>query len=351
MFQRVKKWIYQKPFLCALAKLLANRKDQEYLDNFISFNPKFYFEKEKMCLSRGKTFYITDEDWDICGFFGIMRFCLLDLCVADSMGFIPYVNITNSIYNVSGGWNGTDNMYEYYFLQTTSEKLDRIIAEENYFMSNSSIRNGIRRNFSADNDYEFDEQQLHYMGSVARKYMRLRPELEVELRLEIDSLLKGKKTIGIHYRGSDYKVGLKEHPAALTVEQYFPFIDEAFMNGFEQIFLATDDVNAYKMFCDQYKGRIVSYNDVMRTEGLTGVHLMEHEREEQKYYLGREVLRDMMTLSCCDGFIAGMSNVSMFTRIWRYRQNKEFEYIQIISRGLNKKNTRDGKKYLATLGR
>lgn len=76
---------------------------------------------------------------------------------------------------------------------------------------------------------------------------------------------------------------------------------------------------------------------------------MEHEREEQKYYLGREVLRDMLTLSCCDGFIAGVSNVSNFARIWKYRQNKAFQYMKIINRGLNNKNTRAGRKYLTTL--
>lgn len=346
----MKELIYKKPFLCAIGKVLKHSKDEQFLNRIINLNPDFFLSKGSLQLSRKKTYYLIEQNWETCGFFAIMHYCLMYLCVADSMGFIPYINIRESIYNIKGGWQGIENMFEYYFQQPVLDTLERIKKEENYFLANSFAFGAVARNFSTGKTYEFDDRQLHYMGSVAQKYMNLRPELELELNDEITTFLGSKKTLGIHYRGSDFKLGFQDHPVALIVEQYFVFVDDALRNGFEQVFLATDDKTAVKIFRKKYGNTVVYYNDVMRTDGTAGIHLMKHEKEEDKYYQGREVLRDMITLSQCTGLIAGNSHVSEFARIWRYSRGEEFDYLQILSNGLYKKRSREAKQYLKEIG-
>lgn len=344
--RRMKEMIYKRPFLYAMMNVMRHCRDDAYLNRINHMIPAFCITKGTMELSRGKTYYIIEKDWGICGFFAIMQLCLLDFCVADAMGFIPYVNITNSIYNVKGGWLGTDNMFEYYFVQPITDSPERIKKEENYFLSSASCQEGITKAFSESLSYEYDDRQLRYMGGITGKYIHLRPELEQELTAEIAGLLGEKRTLGIHYRGTDFKLGFRNHPVALKVEQYFPHVEEALQNGFTQIFLATDDTTAVEAFRAKFGGIVLAYHDVMRTSGTTGVHLLKHEKEEDKYYRGREVLRDMLTLSRCSGLIAGNSNISESARIWKYAQNAEFEYLRILSNGQYRNYSREAKQYI-----
>ena len=339
---QLKELLSKRPFLYAIYKLLKYHNNKDFLNRVNNQTPEFYLPRNTFHLSTGRTYYVMERDWGINGFFAIMSFCLMDFAVADSLGFIPYVNINQSLYNVKGGWRGVDNMYEYYFMQPIPDSLERIKREENFFYAKASNRAGIRDVFEEHEIYAYSDEQLQYLGSIAKKYMRIRPELEQELNAEITEILGNRKTIGIHFRGSDYRQGFKSHPLALTVEQYYDCIDEAMKVGFEQIFLATDDAAAVEAFRVRYGNAVRIYTAVVRTEGTTGVHMMEH-KEEDKYGLGREVLRDMLTLSKCSGLIAGLSNVSKFVRIWKYANEEKFEYMKIINNGFYQKNSKEAK--------
>lgn len=339
---QLQEMLNKRPFLYAMYRLLKFRKNKDYLNRVNNQTPEFYLPSNTFHLSTGRTYYVMERDWGINGFFAIMCFCLMDFAVADSLGFVPYVNINQSLYNAKGGWHGIDNMFEYYFMQPFPDSIERIKREENFFYANPSNRQGIMNAVKECENYVYGDEQLQYLGSIAKKYMRIRPELEQELNAEITEILGDHKTIGIHFRGSDYRQGFKSHPLALTVEQYYDCIDKAMKAGFEQIFLATDDTAAVEAFRARYGNAVRIYNDVVRTEGTTGVHMMEH-KDEDKYGLGREVLRDMLTLSKCSGLIAGLSNVSKFVRIWKYAQGDTFEYQQIMNNGFYQKNSREAK--------
>lgn len=347
---RLKEMLYERPFLCALAKVLKHHNDKRFLDRVNNTKPEFYLASEAFHLSKGRTYYVIERDWGINGFFAIMSFCLLDFAVADSLGFIPYVNINRSLYNVEGGWNGINNMFEYYFVQPFPDSVERIKGEENYFYANYENRAGIRRRFQAQENYNYTDEQLRYLGTIAKKYMHLRPELEKELHQEIINLLGDKRTLGIHFRGSDFRMGFKNHPIALTIEQYIPLVEEAMQNGFEQIFLATDDKAAAKAFCQRFGNKVVMYQNVMRTDGNVGVHMLDHQ-ENERYYRGLEVLRDMCTLAACSGMLAGVSNVSKFAQIWKYAHDAEFDLLKIIRNGTYDRHSSDAKKILNKHGR
>lgn len=60
---------------------------------------------------------------------------------------------------------------------------------------------------------------------------------------------------------------------------------------------------------------VKSYSDVFRSNGNISVAFSESSREQHKFKLGYEVLRDTYTLSKCDILVAGLSNVSYAARI------------------------------------
>lgn len=138
-------------------------------------------------------------------------------------------------------------------------------------------------------------------------------------------------------RGADFKRHYKNHPNMVSTDEYLSAVDTAMNeNAFEQIFLATDDLEAIEVFKSKYGDKVVFYNDVIRTDGDETVMKSTSERENHHYKLGLEVLRDMYTLSYCDGIIAGLSNVSIFARIVKLSRGSDFEFMNYLNKGIKK---------------
>ena len=113
-------------------------------------------------------------------------------------------------------------------------------------------------------------------------------------------------------------------------------IDKALKEyNYEQIFLATDETKAVEKFRERYGNMVVWYQDVFRGEGNTSVAFSESNRSCHKYRLAYEVIRDAFTLSMCQGFIAGVSQVSICTRIMKKSRNEQYDFLKIIDNGKN----------------
>lgn len=346
--------IRRNKFLYAFLRLFQHRKDSEYLDMVSLQDAPRIFRRENDILitGKGRIFYIVEYPWRTNGFFAIMRKVLSGCAIADSMGMIPYVHITNSIFNIPGGFNGTDNMFEYYFDRTYQIDYSSIINEENYIKASYSHVLDFHRAFgyfdedSIYSEYTIDEGFLKYLGTIAHKYIVLKENLRVSIFESIKSVIdENEKTVAVHFRGSDFLTGRHGHPIAGKIEQYFSAIDDALAEGYQKIFLATDDDNALKAFVDKYGNKICFFADVQRSKSETGVHLQTHERENDQYYLGLEVLRDMLAISRCDGIVAGLSQVSIYARIQKYADGNKYDFQRIIDNGLNVNDTKKAKDY------
>jgi len=60
------------------------------------------------------------------------------------------------------------------------------------------------------------------------------------------------------------------------------------------------------------------------------------KRENNKFLLGYEVLRDMTALSLCDGLIATYSNISLAAEINKISREEKYEYKYIFNPEVNK---------------
>ena len=62
---------------------------------------------------------------------------------------------------------------------------------------------------------------------------------------QIDSTIRGKRAIGVHVRGTDFKRNYKGHPVKIGTEEYLEAAKKMFAAGkYDMVFLATDDSEA-----------------------------------------------------------------------------------------------------------
>lgn len=305
----------------------------EVLD--IGKNPLNIQIRQKGNKNLGKTIYIA-QTMGCDGFFAELRFIVAELFFADTMGFVPVVKMpSTSFYAEKEPINGTTNPFEYYFEPVSDVTLDDAnqsyaVVEHNWYQ-----RNYMRSVCGMTSGYLPSEEYMQSAAMIVKKYIKFNAIVSSLIRGEITNLLAGKKTLGVHVRGADFKRHYKNHPNIVTVEEYIKETKNALKeNTFEQIFLATDDANALREFKQHFGDRVVCYADVVRTEGDETVMKSELNREHHHYKLGLEVIRDVYTLATCDGIIAGLSNVSIFARIIKLSEESEYAYKKYIDKGI-----------------
>lgn len=281
------------------------------------------------------------------GFFAEYRRLLNYLYYADQLHLIPYIEFTQDFtYAEKHSVLGTSNPFEYYFLQPcVSEEETR---EFRYFLTSRDCDQDFARKLKPENGYDTSEEYLTAMAEVTAKYIRPNPETERVLE-QARKLLAGKKTLGVHVRLTDFRKNYFGHPVCITADHYLAVAKEALKKEcFEQVFLATDDLETVQLFRKEFGDRLLLYSDVTRSNGEVSVAFSQSERENHHYLLGLEVLRDMETLALCDGLVAGKSQVSICAYIQR-RVTGSYTYQKILSEGYNTDSSRKFSDQLETV--
>lgn len=302
-----------------------------------------YMEKENDMVSLenfgGSTkdiLYFIDMKEMETGFFAIYNRTLTLLYFADKYGLKSVIKYDKSFpYAELHPVNGTDNPFEYYFKQPCDISLEDmknygcvlVSRKENGYVANALNENS--------NGYSRSELFLEEMGRIVSKYIRLNDEVN-ECILKDMSPLLGTATLGVHVRGTDFKRNYNGHPICIKIEDYLHQAITLFQTGkYQQIFLATDDLDAFHLFKKQFGNKLFSYEDVVRSNGNTTVMYSENRRKNHHYLLGLEVLRDMYSLAACDGLIAGLSQVSYAARIQKNSLEQKYIDLIILNKGIN----------------
>lgn len=336
----VYQFLIRHPLLDAWQYALRNRKDKRTLRKIAGRDGLVL----KCCsygnANKDKCIYHISFGGARHGFFAQFRTLLKYLAYADRFGFYPVVEWSREIpYAEKESIHGTYNPFEYYFVQPAGISVEEMRTSYNVFSSEEIHVTDFfldREIPDGENGYVISERFIERLAAVMKKYIRLNEWTEGYMQKEIGGLFGGRKTIGVHVRGSDYKGGYNNHPTIVPVGDYIRAADDMIRTGrYEQIFLATDDAQALRAFTEAFGSRLVYYTDVMRTDGDVSVAFCASERNNHKYLLGLEVLRDMLSLAACDGLVAGISQVSNCARIARKSYGREYEHMVILDRGIN----------------
>ncbi|MBP5468610.1 MAG: hypothetical protein J6Z11_05125, partial [Candidatus Riflebacteria bacterium] len=231
------------------------------------------------------------------GFCGILRHLLDSLFICERLNFKPFIEILDE---------NNKNLFDEIFIQPSS---NADIENAYCFLTTNALNLGpITRSFFElykinPTNHCYNNSNLKYLKELAflwKKYFHFKNNIQNKLQNDFSSLIaQPDKMLAVHYRGSDFNAGFEGHPKVIPVSDYFKYIDECLNNGFDKVFLATDDANALKVFIERYSNHIVYFKDTFRTTNNFGIHMQKNIRDNNKFLIIYEVLRDIYSIARC----------------------------------------------------
>lgn len=206
-----------------------------------------------------------------------------------------------------------ENMWDYYFEPIQND------VKRQYKNGSFNVR-PYKDALSSEN-----KDHLRLFNQVIKDRIRIKPEITAKADAFMRERFENKKIIGVHFRGTDiWKSvggGTSDIFRKATPEKYFVELDKLLENGYDNIFLATDEEAVYKQFKDRYGGKLLSYSKHRSTDKRVIVHYLTENKPGEHYpftkkELGEEVIIDFLLLSKCDFFLYGDSNVSTVVRFF-----------------------------------
>lgn len=311
------------------------RGKKEICNNYeyLKLIPRYYGSQNK-----DKTIYYICEDSGDIGFFAMYRYWLEYLYFADVCGYYPVICTGNAFaYKEKECVVGTSNPFEYYFVQPAGVELEQVKRSSKVIGSDSLHRIIVELVFTGKfGNYKYTQNYLKAMGTMARKYLKFNDTTQKYICKGLKQLgFESERVLGVHIRGTDFKIGFNNHPVCVMAEDCFLVIDKILQEKqYHKIFVATDDKRILNQFIQKYGNQMCCYNDVFRNDRNKSVIFEKSERNRHKYRLGLEVLRDMYTLAMCDGLVAGISQVAVCAQINKLSTGEKYEDLKIINKGI-----------------
>ena len=328
---RIKELLKKDHKVYALATIVRCLKNKELCDSIWGINndPLQNTIIEQGAINQGCVVYDLYLDHDSLGFFGLIRWLCGGLIFAERFGYKVSMRLSKNCLYYDTEYSETENPLEYYF------NLNALISKEEVDNSQNVLRFVSKHLQLCDLYYE-DRYSVEQYAKAWKKYFILKEEIASQINDGINRLLGDKKTIGVHYRGTDYKVGYKNHPIAVNIDETIGAVKKALQSGqYDKIFIASDEQDAINRFRMEFGDMVTTYEDTLRSENGNAIHTSDNCRKNHRFLLGFEVLRDVMTLSACSALVAGHSNVSAFADVIKTANEARFEYFQIINKGKN----------------
>lgn len=284
---------------------------------------------------KGCIIYCIDETGNGIGFFAELGMTLIKLYFADERGFIPYVRWGKGyVYYEPDGIRGEKNAFLHYFkpvseVQTIDHACHVLYQAPWHCNQVKALYHAV--------SYDVSEDYIDAMASMLKKYIRYNDETQHYLENQYRSLLGDRKTLAVHYRGTDFNKGYNNHPIPVQVEQEIEKVRELLCKkDYEQIFLATDENAVVERFKQEFGDQVRVYEDTFRDDGSgESIAFSQSDRADHHFKLGLEVLRDQYTLTHCAGIVCGYSNITFLARVMRKAWfTEEWEDYCLINNGL-----------------
>lgn len=272
--------------------------------------------------NKEKTFYIIRPSGKDEGLLSLYFGVLQKVFWCNKKGFTPFVDWENysTQYNVKNQIRGTCNAWEYYFNQPTTESLDEINASRNVILGGWHLHPVFGKKFYQEsrltmciqNDYKFQCRQI----------CGVQPYILEIVQKKKKELFKGKRTLGIFLRGTDYvKLRPKGHFVQPNIEQVIKKVNEYLSTyPIQQIFVVTEDAEVYQHFRMQF-GSMVFCSDGNFVKEYNAKDYLSKSLKDDPYERGLNYLIRLLLLSECDDLITSLTNGSLFALLM-----KEGEY-------------------------
>ena len=178
------------------------------------------------------------------GWFSIMNLVISGLLYAYKFNLKPYVEMAHSNF-YSDPDSQCTNLFEQYYSQPSD-----VIAEDFDILENVAYISNDRLSYAAEHrTYDQDSLCINKLAKAVNKYLMLNDVTNSFVKDGLDSVINGKRMLGVHVRGTDFKAGFNGHGQYITTEEYIDKAKELYKSGkYDGVFLATDEDNTIKMF-------------------------------------------------------------------------------------------------------
>lgn len=317
-----------------IIRKLTERKTCNIVE-YLNLIPKHYGKDHE-----DKTIYYICENNKNLGFFAMYRYWLEYLYFADICGYYPVIYSGKDFnYLEEKKICGTNNAFEYYFKQPTEIELQQVRSMQAVIHSQVSHRQVVEFVCTGKyNNYKYTQNYLQMMSNIIKKYVKFNEKTARFIKNGLDEMnISDNITLGVHIRGTDFRMRYNNHPIYVTVQECFSVIDQLLdKKKYSKIFIATDDKRILEQFIKKYGNCLCYYKDVVRSDKNVSVAFGNEFRENHKYKLGLEVIRDMYTLALCNGLVAGLSQVAVCAQMNKLARDETYDDLEIINKGIYK---------------
>lgn len=285
-------------------------------------NNNFSVIKKFGKLHKDKIFYVIKRTPGA-GLFSNVVFVLNHLMIAKKFNFIPVVDMDNykTIYNEKTKIFNTYNAWNYYFQNVSNYMLEEVYCSNKVIITSDIFYPFFLYNMDDKNFNIFNKKNFF----IKKKFIKIATIFKKKYF--------GKKTLGIHFRGTSYKKSAG-HPLPATKKQMYSLTKKIVNEEqIDKIFLATEERDYLDFFNKKFPNKIFYINSSYRSNSNDAFE--KYPRPNHRYKLGREVLIETLLLSMSDIFIYINSNVS--SAALALNLNKKQKKIR-IDNGFNSKN-------------
>ena len=324
-------------FIKCLNRCRIHRKEADFTDMVLNGyrSPSFVKISENGDMYPGRIVFRINEFGLYNGFFSEFLFVLKKLLFADARGFVPMVYWGEDFqYYEPDGVDGELNAFKHYFNQLSD--VDDTSKASFVITADDSHLDWVYRKYGCK-AYEYPDEYIERLSAAAQKYVSYNDHLKTSLEKVFSKLTENKKTLAVHFRGTDYRRGYNNHPIFVTVEEEIAKAREVMdKGGYELLFLATDEAKAVDSFKNEFGDRLRYFEDVKRGSADDDSVAFDSDKSGSRYRLGFEVVRDQYFLTRCHGLICGVSNLTVAARVLRKAWYEEpYEDLIIIDHGYN----------------
>ena len=243
-----------------------------------------------------KIFYIINRAPGA-GLFSNVTFVLNHLSICNFFNFIPVIDMENfpTIYNEKKKINNIFNAWLYYFKPINNYSLKEVYKSKNVIFCNTN----------------FQEKMVYDMANIKIRFLFNKIKINNEFIKQSNYLYNSfftrkDKVLGIHFRGSTYKVA-RSHAFPPTTNLMIKNIDYLFKKyKYNKIFLVTEEKKYLYVLKKKYSNKCLYLNNY-RMSKIDSFKI--YPRKNHRYKLGKEILLDTLILSKCDGLSYIKSNV------------------------------------------
>lgn len=290
-----------------------------------------YPEKKKKFgeLNPDKTFYVIRLAPPATGFLANYNYVLGYMKYAFEKGWIPVIDMENyaTLYQESQPYNGTKNVWEYFFEQPYDKKtgkrytLNEVYHSQNVIlgkadvqeMYNDSLNDEVLKwQYEMSNLVPFNDNMKKHIAEVYEK-----------------SMPKSGSVLGVPTRGSEQKKRVTGHPVPLNVDEMIPIIKEKCREwNMSSIYVKAEEeetINYLKEHLDN-----VYYSECERLKNYSvgkDINASIGNKKISKADSLRDYLTDIKILSLCTSIIGTKNNGLITAIIWNGGRYKNAEVI------------------------